>query len=520
MIDCAKQNHVVFGSILSLLVALLFVQTSLARPAATTRVPALLKDSTPIPDQEKLRVLLNSRKDLNIKGEYRFVELSGRKGFQPTSLRTQAYIETNMHQRETGTLTFWFSPMEDLDFFSPAGSTAKSNPDIYVFPLISDVFPGSKIENMNFGIFWNPGDPQIMAKFSSGGIWTKMDHTIPPFVTIEKIPMREGHWYQMALTWNKRDKTIRLYVNGYLMAYNNEAADFSESSDRLYLGCPMFALSDIEFLNEAVSPAQVKSQYRKGRSSANDRVDEQIAALVTPALGLRALSIDKSWKKVFNCPFTNPEDLKGWSCQTDPDWLDSTVFKCTPEGLLFKTPDKIDLKTRATLWGPRNFEGDQCLDVEFRLESPQGLALIIMCASGLAREDFIAENGLRMVGDMGPVLHDMRNYHWEFMRRVNVIRTDMETQSVYKNPWGKHLYNGVYPKLQQGRWYKLRMIKLGSRIQGSLDGEVVFDVKDDAHTDTGPIYNFGRIAFRHMYQTTIRYRNLVVYEKNNRISNQ
>jgi hypothetical protein len=41
----------------------------------------------------------------------------------------------------------------------------------------------------------------------------------------------------------------------------------------------------------------------------------------------------------------------------------------------------------------------------------------------------------------------------------------------------------------------------------------VFDLRDDASGHTGPVLNFGRIALRHMYHTTVRYRNLVVYER-------
>lgn len=189
------------------------------------------------------------------------------------------------------------------------------------------------------------------------------------------------------------------------------------------------------------------------------------------------------------------------------------IVDIAPEGLYFKTPDKIDNATRLTLWGPKTFEGDQCLEVDFRLESPKGLALVILCASGMGREDFINDHELQMTGRMSPILSGMRNYHWEFIRRVNVIRTDMETQVVYKNPWGEHLYYGVIPKVERNKWIKLRLIKIGNRLQGSLDGKIVFDITDDPHGHTGPVFNFGRIGIRHMYHTAVRYRNLVVYER-------
>jgi hypothetical protein len=41
----------------------------------------------------------------------------------------------------------------------------------------------------------------------------------------------------------------------------------------------------------------------------------------------------------------------------------------------------------------------------------------------------------------------------------------------------------------------------------------VFDVRDDPFQSYGSAYNFGRMAFRQMYKTRMRYRDLVVYTR-------
>ncbi len=457
---------------------------------------------------------LSDLTNLSIDGDYRFVDINGMKGFQPTSIHTKAFVETKLHQGDKGTISFWFSPMEELDFFPSSGSRPDEDLNAFDYPFVSDVFPSNQIGKMNFGVVWHNGDPQILGKFSSGGIWAKMDYTLPPFVFIEKLPMHPGSWYYLSMTWDRNEGKIEIYINGVLMGFNHEAADFVKGGEKLYIGCPMMVMREFSITDEIVAQGQISREYQKFKIPENKKADADIAKMTTPVYGPKTdLELDNSWVETYSCPFTKEEDLEGWHFQTDEDYLDSMIVETSPEGMYFKTPDKIENATRLTLWGPKTFEGDQCMELDFRLETPKGLALVIICASGVAREDFITDHGLKMTGKMSPILGETRNYHWEFMRRVNVIRTDMETQSVYKNPWGKHLYLGVIPKIEQNRWYKLRMIKIGNRIQGTIDGKIVFDVTDHPDQHNGPVFDFGRIGIRHMYHTGVRYKNLVVYEK-------
>ena len=165
------------------------------------------------------------------------------------------------------------------------------------------------------------------------------------------------------------------------------------------------------------------------------------------------------------------------------------------------------------LWSPKSFEGDQWIEFDFRPESPKGLALAVFCASGSQREDFINDHGLQKTGSMGVILEQTRNYHWEYFRRVDIMRTDVETQYLLKNPWGRTLHYGCIPLLQENRWHRLRFVKIDNRLHGAIDGKTVFDAMDDADANHGPVFNFGRFGFRQMYNTTMRYRNFVVYER-------
>ncbi len=86
---------------------------------------------------------------------------------------------------------------------------------------------------------------------------------MPPYVTIEKIPMRPGAWYYLVMTWDKKAGTIEMYINGALMGYNHEAAGFMKSNDTLYVGCPMMVMRDVQLTNRGPSGQRNPSELQE-----------------------------------------------------------------------------------------------------------------------------------------------------------------------------------------------------------------------------------------------------------------
>jgi len=462
---------------------------------------------------ESLRVTLNDETGLNIDGPHRFLTVAGRTGFQPTSLNTRAEVKTGLHRAPQGTLSLWFTPLEDLTFFPSNKSSSKVE---FRFPLVADVHPGREVEHVKFGAYFANIYPQIVAKFAAGEVFPTLDHQLAPFVYVEAVRLRQGAWYQLALTWDRKARRLAIYLNGMLAGLNLEAENFEEAAPQLYLGNPMMLLRELRIEDRVASPAEIGAQYQAARPAANLATDADLRRLLEPAFGPPLdLRRDASWKSVYERAFTRPADLAGWLRQgPGEEYMADFRMETTPEGLLIKTPDKIENDTRMYLWSPITFEGDQWIEFDFRLESPRGLALLVVCASGMQREDYIADHGLPASGGMGFILRDLRNYHWEFVRRVEAMRPDVETQYLAKNPFGRRLHSGTIPRLEQGRWYRLRFVKAGPRLHGSIDGRTVFDVTDNPYENNGPVYNFGRIAFREMYRTALRYRNLAVFQRN------
>ena len=472
------------------------------------------KINTSFSDEVLYAPLFNSE-NLNINGSHRFVEIAGYKGFQPTSLKTRANIHTTIHQHLKGTLTFWFSPMEDLSFFPSSLDMPDVDKNAFNYPLISDANPPRDVVKINFGIFWSNSYPQLLAKFVPGAIWGKLDFGLPPFVYAEKLKLRRGCWYFIALTWDQAEKQIRLYVNGLMVGYNNAANGFQKAGEYLNIGNPMMVMRDLVLEKIIFSAEEIKKRYNHNRPESNDPADKDIQDAYIPSeLPELNFNRDNTWKQAYSCSFLKQEDFEKWHFQTGDKYRDLFNLKITKEGLLIQTPDIIDMETRMFLWSPVVFEGDQWIEYDFRLESPKGLSLLVVCASGLQRDDFIQDIGLEKTGSMQIILSKTRNYHWEFVRRVDVIRADVETQYLAKNPMDIRMFYSCIPRFEQNRWYRLRFIKCGNRLHGSIDDKTVFDVIDNPFYSTGPVYNYGRIGLRQMYNTTMRYRNMSVYVRN------
>lgn len=493
-----------------------FVQTAATGAAAVAVFgPASSATGAPAPaaaSPRPLAVPLSDATNVRLEGPHRFRTVRGRTGLQVLSLHTRAVVTTELPRSPQGTVSFWFSPLEDLTFLSkPNGSSSKVAFD---FPFFADVFPPRRVTQARFAVNFTVGYPALMARFAAGEVWRKLDYGLAPFVYAEKAVLRRGAWYHVALTWDRAAKTLVLFLNGLMAGHNLRADNFEEPAAELFLGNPSIVLADLRLEARVAGPEEMAAAYAAGRPPTNQLADADTRQLLVPGyLAPLDLRRDAAWKPALECAFTRAGDLEQWVRQGPRLHLEDFRMETSAEGLLLRTPSPVHTETRMYLWSQRTFEGDQWIEFDFRLESPRGLALLATCVSGMQREDFFADHGVPATGSMGTILNDVRCYHWEFVRRVEAMRNDVETQYVAKNAVGVKLISRCVPRLEQNRWYRLRFVKAGARLHGAFDGQTVFDVRDNAWTNNGPVYDFGRIGLRHMYDTALRYRNLVVYQR-------
>ncbi len=449
-------------------------------------------------------------------GPYRFREIRGKTGFQPTSLRTVFHLPTDAHLSERGTIFLSVSPLETLATAAPMHGFLSKDPNAQEYGLLSDAFPVNDPAASVFAWYWRSAwHPQMIAKFKSGpAAGAHADYAVTPYVFVEHLPLREGEWYLLALTWDKGASRLRLYVNGILCGTTSYPFRAEVPKPGLYLGNTAMVFADLEIYETEFTPEEVEKKWKQSGAPINDAVQGELRALhtVQPKPKLNWIP-DESWVLKYDESLCLPEHFQDWTqegCLANGFALPR--FEITPEGLLIETPSQIDVESRVYFWSPKSFEGDLAVELEFRPELNTGLALLILQASGMQREDILTDHPRRVTGSMNTIIGDrIRNYHWEFFRRAVDVRGDLGTQVLIKNPWYRPLGMSARPAFVPGEWYRLFFLQEGARLRGAINGEWVFDVYDTALANHGPVFNCGRIGLRLMYQTRIRFRNLRVW---------
>ena len=453
-----------------------------------------------------------------VEGPHRFVVVTGRRGYQPLSLTTSLRIPCTVQQLDQGTFTLWISPLETLTVSPPLAHVARKDPHWQRYALLSDGFPGNDPDRSVFAWYWqSTWHPQMIAKFKRGAAGNSAaDFGVTPYVPVEHLPLHRGAWYQLVFTWNKPASRFRVYVNGILCGTTRFPFQCDPAGDTLHLGNTAMVFSGFEADDEERSDADIARRYAADPTPKPAAVNAELQRLFTVQPAVPAdRTPGPGWRVAFQRSLTATNDLDGWrqqGCLAPPFTLKARDL--TPEGLLLQTPDQVHTESRVYFWSPDVFEGDLAVAFEFRPEQDTGLALLVVQASGMQREDFLTDHPPRTSGSMDTIIADrVRNYHWEFFRHAVDVRGDLATQVIAKNPWMRPLALSCLPPLEVNQWHRLLFVQEGGRIRGAIDGRWAFDVTDSADSHSGPVLDRGHIGLRLMYGTRMRFRNLTVWNR-------
>jgi hypothetical protein len=452
---------------------------------------------------------------LSQNGPYRFLRLNGRTGYHPTSLRTVLELTTTAHQEPVGSMVLWVAPLETLTVATVKQSFITKDPNAQDYALVSDALPSNDRGKSIFGWYWRSAwYPTVEAKFVQGR--PNWDFELTPMVLIEHLPLRQAQWYQMALTWNRDAHRLRLYVNGILAGTADYPFEMQTPNPTLYAGNTAMAISGFQVFRQELTGGEIAGSFAAARPQPSLEVTRELQRLFTIQSKPSAQwAPGPAWKLESSWPFTNDADLRGWVQEgcLQPG-LAMKEKRITPEGLLLETPEQIAKESRMYLWSPRSYEGDLAVQFQFRPERNFGLALLVLQATGMQREDIIDDQPPRTTGSMSTIIGDrIRNYHWEFFRRTGDVRADVGSQVLMKNPWNWGLGSAALPAIETDRWHTLLFVQEGSRLRCGIDGRWVIDATDSPTMSTGPVFNSGRIGLRLMYRTRMRFRDMKVWNR-------
>jgi len=204
---------------------------------------------------------------------------------------------------------------------------------------------------------------------------------------------------------------------------------------------------------------------------------------------------------------------------SDPQDFERANFKLIwwPRWQLIETVNKeytnCLLDSQVYVWSNRTFEGNLYVEYEFKVLHLGGLSLLMVQASGMNREDFMADYPLKTIGRMTTVYGEaVRNYHWEYYREMADMRNDLENSALIKNPFLYPLSLGAKSTpVEKNVWHKLQFLQIGNKLVGAIDGIIMVAFTDDGFSNNGPVYDFGRIAICCMLRSKLLFRNIKVY---------
>ncbi len=480
--------------------------------------------STIQPTHRYLNDASNLRPGETINGAARVLDLNGRRGINPTSIHTTIQLQGgHTFNKRQGTLILWFFALEDLAASFIADHMKMQNDFFDNYTFLSDYEVPRNYPLGNFCFIWNRFN-EFRAKFFKGTIYPTHEGFEPPQKAwVQAVPFnyfKQYKWYQLAVTWDDDAKSASLFVNGvHLGTSDIFNKDFKRDivGDTLYAGCPALCHGEVTFYDRVLPKYDIYKLFRDETPDYDAATEKELRHHFEGTdLEDFTFTPGEGWSKQLDVDFSNPvEQIKEFYVQGHTASVQPEASK---EGLLIHTPtlrygSAEAWQSQVYIWTNKTFEGNIYCEFEWQTSEPNGLGLLMVHASGMTREDFMADYPKKTNGTMNTVhAENVRNYHWEFYREMNDVRNDVGTAFSRKNPFAYRIGFGSSPEpFALGEWHKLQLVQQGGVLRGAIDGKVLLEINDSSRTNTGAILNYGHVAIRCMVHSKMLFRNLKIY---------
>lgn len=457
-----------------------------------------------------------------INGNARVLQLHGRFGINPISIHTTIKLGNHTLNKKKGTVTLWFFSLEDLAASFVANHMAIDNPNYMNYPFLSDYPVQREYDKSNFFFGWFRQN-ELRAQFFNGTIHPLTGFEPPQKAWVQAVPFNyfdKNQWYQLAVTWDVEQKDARLYVNGILVGTSDRFnKDFHRDicGEVVYAGSPAICHGEINFYDQVLTQTAVYSKYRKEATDYKPTTEKLLKKTFSGTNQKNfKFKPGKNWVKALDLDFQKPEHINQFYIQGE---VSSVKKGINHGGLLIETPkvtfENKNRNKQVYIWSKQYFEGDIYIEFEWKALAENGLSLLMVNATGMARERFMEDYPLRTSGQMHMVhAENIRNYHWEFFREMHDVRNDVGTAFSRKNPFQfRNGFGSLDKPFAKNEWHKLQYLQIDGKIRGAIDGKIILSIDDSSRMNTGCILNAGNIAIRCMLNTAIVFRNLKVYNR-------
>ena len=510
-----------------------------------------------------------SDQKVNLRGPYRILDYKGRKGMHLQSIYSRIQIPKHTINKNRGSLTFWFLPLDELrnktnfnDERLKFLDIDDQNPYYNYFPFIYDHSKNHNPFKSSFALMWKTGHKGLFAKFYQGKLEQGFEAPQKGFVSSNHMKFERNQWYQVGLTWNKEKEDVNLFVNGVLVGQEDQFAEnlhFAKSGDTLYTGNPALSMSNIKFYDQTLSSQQISKLYRKNQTQKNSALQKELKSTYTGTeLNQFDWQKESAWQKKLSVSLTESGDLQNFDIAGDKDALD-----ITGNGLKVKTstseiPYSKDPSGNVTMWTKKSFEGRNAyIELEYKPLKKEGNVNLYTHVAGKFREDFFDEHGYDysdkksdLEFNLDTMSYSKKMEIWEeyyanptqanfnligymfnFYRHMSDHRKDRETflASFITGliPSDRDLNNVINEfkvmkgKVELNKWHKVQFLKKDGKLTCAIDGKIVIDKCEVIQGEySNKITNFGRLGLRFSQNTSMEIRNFNAYFTPPRFSEQ
>ncbi len=479
--------------------------------------PGTAVSSSALPTHRYLHALPALASGERVTGPSRVLNLAGRLGVQATSIHTAICLGGHPFKSPRGTVVQWFFALEDLACSVIFDHMRIDNPHFANYPFLSDCATPRDYGASHFFFGWFRFN-ELRAQFYRGmNHWEGLN--APQKAWVQAVPFnefRQHRWYQVAFTWDDGAEEMRLSVNGILVGTNDRfhrEYHREECGPELFTGHPALCHGEVSLYDQVLTDAEIYAAYWAGAPDFDAAEETRLRhRFAGEALADFSFTPGPNWVPQLDLSLREPEHLGHFYLQGQ-----SAGVRVEPEGLRVKTPPvrfiKENTEQQVYLWSEATFEGNIYVEFEWLSHAPAGLGLLMVHASGMAREDFMADYPRKTTGKMTTVHgENVRNYHWEFYREMHDVRNDVGTAFSRKNPFAFRNGFGAAPApFKLGVWHRLQYLQQGGCLRGAIDGKVLLEIDDSSWTNSGCILNYGHLGLRCMLNTDMQLRNLKVF---------
>jgi hypothetical protein len=309
-----------------------------------------------------------------------------------------------------------------------------------------------------------------------------------------------GQWIQLVFRWSSSKNIFNCYING---------TPFRQDESISGLKNPVSSSVTVYTSQIGFNEMFITDQMLEGRRldslldvSKNSRIDKILGYEPVNKLDIEFVQ----GKLLYSNPLRHHSHIRGWL----PEGQAKISFD--QGGLVLESYKSDDLSDgNVVLWCGDDLPANFIAKWKFQPLNEYGLAMVFFCARGQNGKNIYDPSIAQRDGTFSQYVYgDINAYHITYYS--NTPYSTRNNSSLWKSE-GFYLadYGRAVVEPGSSQIYEATLAKIGGKIDMAIDNYVIIDFNDNGKR-FGDVLSWGKIGFRQMKWTKIRYSDFEIYD--------